>query len=229
VLANAYATIAAQGVRADPYVVVEVKGANGGTRYAANPKKQPNVFGPKSKEITSDVIDAMRGVIREGTGRKARDLDRPAAGKTGTAAQTGPRIDGDGEASYNVSAWFAGFTPQLSTAVGFYRDPIGKHDPKQLYEQALDGVGQSPTKCKDITRTSCTFFGGGYPTEIWTAFMKAALKDQNVLEFPEPAELGETRNARPSQTARPSESAEPSSTPTPTPDAQPVADADADA
>ena len=36
-------------------------------------------------------------------------LGRPAAGKTGTTNR-------------NVSAWFDGFTPQLATAVGMYRN-----------------------------------------------------------------------------------------------------------
>jgi membrane peptidoglycan carboxypeptidase len=89
VLANAYATIAARGVRAEPYMVKQVVGPNGGTRHTARPKTLPNAFGDNSEDITSDVVDAMRKVIEDGTGRRARELDRPAAGKTGTAAQSG--------------------------------------------------------------------------------------------------------------------------------------------
>jgi penicillin-binding protein 1A len=50
----------------------------------------------------------MREVIERGTGAAARDLGRPAAGKTGTAQE-------------HRDAWFVGFTPDLVAGawVGF--------------------------------------------------------------------------------------------------------------
>lgn len=63
------------------------------------------------------VTDMMKGVVEVGTGRKARELGRPAAGKTGTST------------NYR-DAWFFGFTPELVCGVWVGRDdfkPIG-HD-----------------------------------------------------------------------------------------------------
>src|SRR5262247_1540202 len=59
----------------------------------------------------------MKGVVETGTGKRARELGRPAAGKTGTST------------NYR-DAWFFGFTPELLCGVWVGRDdfkPIG-HD-----------------------------------------------------------------------------------------------------
>ncbi len=55
------------------------------------------------------MTDMLEGVVKEGTGRKARVLRHPAAGKTGT---TDAYID----------ALFIGFTPSLVTGVWVGRD-----------------------------------------------------------------------------------------------------------
>ena len=103
-MANAYATIAAQGQRATPYLISKVTSADGEIDY--NVKKQ---LSPAfDKKVTADVTDAMTRVVREGTAKGARELGRPAAGKTGTTEE-------------NKAVWFDGFTPQLSAAVGIYQ------------------------------------------------------------------------------------------------------------
>ena len=180
-MATAYATFAAQGEAAQWYVVQEVKGANGGTRYRAKPKTS-RAF---DEDVMADVSYALQQVVRNGTGTEAQSLDRPAAGKTGTAAL---RPD------TTTSAWFVGYTPQLSAAVDFYKG-TGKAD--------LDGVGGLPT-----------FFGGEYPARIWTAFMTAALQGKGIKEFPPPANVGEAVNPQPTSTPSPTKS--PTETPTPT-------------
>ena len=48
-----------------------------------------------------------------------------------------------------------------------------------------------------------TFSGGAYPARLWTAFMAGALQGTEVLEFPEPANLGEQVNPAPTRTAAP--------------------------
>ncbi len=172
-MANAYATLAAQGDRAQWHVVQEVKGANGGVRYRADEGTE-RVF---RRDVMADVSHALQQVVRSGTGSEARALGRPAAGKTGTAAL---RPD------TTTSAWFVGYTPQLAAAVDFYKG-TGKAD--------LDGVGGLST-----------FFGGEYPARIWTAFMTAALQNQDVEDFPPPAYVGEAVNPQPTSTPTPTES-----------------------
>ena len=188
-MANAYATFAADGQRATWHTVEEVKGANGGVRYRAK-TDTTRAFG---KDVMADLNYALQQVVRSGTGTEARALGRPAAGKTGTAAL---RPD------TTTSAWFVGYTPQLSAAVDFYKG-TGRAD--------LDGVGGLST-----------FFGGEYPARIWTAFMTAALQHRKVEDFPPPAYVGETLNPQPTFTPTPTPttttpSPSPTETPTPTP------------
>jgi membrane peptidoglycan carboxypeptidase len=103
-MANAFATVAAQGQRATPYLIANVTTANGSITYKAK-KELKTVFTPR---VTSDVTDAMTQVVKYGTGSKANALGRPAAGKTGTTSE-------------NKAVWFDGFTPQLSAAVAIYQ------------------------------------------------------------------------------------------------------------
>ncbi|CAN7259065.1 transglycosylase domain-containing protein [Knoellia sp. LjRoot47] len=104
-MANAYATLAAKGVRATPYIVKSVKSTDETFDYAAKPKTS-RAF---PEDLVSDVVYSMEQVIKRGSGDYAGErLDREAAGKTGTSSD-------------NYSAWFDGFTPQLATAVGMYQ------------------------------------------------------------------------------------------------------------
>jgi membrane peptidoglycan carboxypeptidase len=103
-MANAFATIAAQGQRATPYLISRVTSVDKIIDYNVKKHLSP-VFDQK---VTADVTEAMTHVVTEGTGMGALDLGRPAAGKTGTS-------------SANKAVWFDGFTPQLSAAVGIYQ------------------------------------------------------------------------------------------------------------
>lgn len=106
-MANAFATIAAQGRRATPYLITKVTSTPSATIHIdyTHQKVVKTVFDPK---VTADVTEAMTHVVTEGTGLPATALGRPAAGKTGTTTK-------------NLAVWFDGFTPQLSAAVGIYQ------------------------------------------------------------------------------------------------------------
>jgi len=115
-LASAYATFAAQGVYAKPYIVSEVLGNNQGILYQA--QIQPNqVF---ASDVMADLTTALQTVTQYGTAAgSVSDLGRPSAGKTGTT--TG-----------NASAWFTGYTPEIATSVALFRDNAS---------QSLNGIG----------------------------------------------------------------------------------------
>ncbi|MFP5220399.1 MAG: transglycosylase domain-containing protein [Actinomycetes bacterium] len=103
--ATAFATLAAGGVRADPYVVERVTDGEGRVHYEARPQPRRVL----DEAVAADVTHALRGVLTRGTATRARLPGRPAAGKTGTT-------------SGNTAAWFVGYTPQLSTAVAVFSE-----------------------------------------------------------------------------------------------------------
>ncbi|WP_248579629.1 transglycosylase domain-containing protein [Nocardioides sp. InS609-2] len=111
-MANAYASIANGGERADAHVVEKVVGKDGEVLYNRPEKTRTAV----DEDIAADTSYAMQQVVQNGTGRAALALGRPAAGKTGTA--TAPGKGGEDVVS---SAWFAGYTPQLAAAVMYVR------------------------------------------------------------------------------------------------------------
>ena len=115
-MANAFATIAASGVRCDPVGVVAITNSRGESQPVP-PKRCEQVLDPG---IANTVSDVMKGVITSGTGRAA-DIGRPAAGKTGTTQNFG-------------AAWFVGYTPDLAAAV-WVGDPRGISE-----EYSLRGV-----------------------------------------------------------------------------------------
>jgi penicillin-binding protein 1A len=105
-LIDAYATIAAQGRRADPVLVKRVLSRDGNTMHSAQLDPQPGMR-PDVAYLTADL---MRSVIDdpEGTAHSLSVLGRPAAGKTGTTSE-------------HRDAWFIGFTPSILAGawVGF--------------------------------------------------------------------------------------------------------------
>jgi len=108
-MASSFSVFASGGIYHEPFWISRVEDAYG--RII----EEHIVSGEKvlDKSIVYQVVDMMRGVIDEGTGRVIRRMgfDLPAAGKTGTS---------DGY----KDAWFTGFTPTLSTSVwvGYDRD-----------------------------------------------------------------------------------------------------------
>jgi membrane peptidoglycan carboxypeptidase len=216
-MANAYATIANGGERADVHVIDKIVSNSGEVLYD-HEKRTKQAFDDfaegadittetgeqaTGEDVAADTSYALQQVVLNGTGRNAQAIGRPAAGKTGTATNDDDNVS---------SSWFVGYTPQLATAVMYVR---GDGD------DALDGWLPS-------------YFGAEYPTRTWAAVMSRALEGTDVEDFPEPAHVdGEapadghepytpppkpTKTPKPSETPSetPSESATPSETPTPT-------------
>ena len=114
-VANAYATFAANGIYAKPYLISQVLGSNKGVLYEGKPQTQ-EVF---AADVMADLTYALKYVVTNGSGFAARKLNRPVAGKTGTSQS-------------NASAWFSAYTPQLAASVALFRDDA---------TQSLKGVG----------------------------------------------------------------------------------------
>ena len=193
-VASAFATFAAQGVRHDPYWIKSISKADGTKVVPERKNTGKRVF---DEGVMADATYAMEAVVKQGTATYVRNLGRPAAGKTGTT-------------SGNMSAWFAGFTPQYATVVTLYR--LDRHgNPVELEPWA--GAGSEVT-------------GGSLPARVWTDYMREILKDEPVEDFPQPVFGGTTVNAAPTPSvtpsSAPSESESPSAAPTPTPTATPT-------
>lgn len=153
-IASAYATFANQGVRTQTTFITKVLGSNEGLLYEFDPQ----VTTEFSPDVANTVNYALERVVTSGTGKAALSLDRPAGAKTGTTDD-------------NKSAWFAGYTPQLSAAV-----LMAKEDSSGM-PISMSGTGGLQT----VT-------GGSFPAAIWTAFMRDALKNEPVVDFAPPPE-----------------------------------------
>ena len=99
-VASAYATFAAEGVAAKPYLVSKVTSPTAGVLFEAVPDTKVAFAEGDSRKVNY----ALRQVVTNGTGYAALAAGRPVAGKTGTTDE-------------NKSAWFAGYTPDLAAAV----------------------------------------------------------------------------------------------------------------
>ena len=100
-LTNAYATLASGGLAAEPVFITSITDASGEPVQLDEQPEPVQAIGAAEAFV---VTSLLRSVIEEGTGKKALRLNRPLAGKTGTANQ---QRDG----------WFVGYSPDLVTGV----------------------------------------------------------------------------------------------------------------
>ncbi len=95
-LTTAYATIAALGRKPETFFVTRITDKNGNP-LEENYPASTEAISPQTAYIMTNLLE---GVIKNGTGRRARLLNRPVAGKTGTTNNLN-------------DAWFLGYTPDL--------------------------------------------------------------------------------------------------------------------
>lgn len=108
-LAYAYATFPAGGREVRPVFIEQITDARGRVIFDLASGEQP---APRQRLDPADayiVLDLMKGVVENGTARRARALGRPTAGKTGTTNDSN-------------DAWFIGFTADLLAGVWVGRD-----------------------------------------------------------------------------------------------------------
>ncbi|WP_262386990.1 transglycosylase domain-containing protein, partial [Streptomyces sp. TRM49041] len=191
-MASSYATFASNGEQRDPYSVSEVK-KNGIVVYKHDDKPK-RVF---STAIASNVTDILVDVVEKGTGKNARIPGREVAGKTGTT---------DG----NKSAWFAGYTPQLATAIDMYRLDDDASNKNRKFEEMFGTGGRKKVH------------GSSFPSEVWQSYMSAVHKGLPVKNFPQPEDLnaepvygGGAKTPEPTPSDSPEASPSESTSPTP--------------
>jgi membrane peptidoglycan carboxypeptidase len=152
-LAGAYATMAAHGKYCKPRVISSIVDRSGQT-YAVPKPHCTQVVEPG---LANTVTAILQGVLTK-PGATAAGLElsgRPAAAKTGT-------LDN------NVGSWFAGYTPQLASAVW-----VGNPKAPNL---SLNGRPIGPTSYGEV-------FGATIAGPIWQATMNAALLGAPVEQF----------------------------------------------
>ncbi len=99
-LVSAYGVFANGGVRAEPFSIRRVTDQQGRTLEQHVTETQ-EVMRPETAYV---LVNVMKGVIQRGTGARARVLERPLAGKTGTTDDA-------------TDLWFVGFSPSLVAGV----------------------------------------------------------------------------------------------------------------
>lgn len=156
-VADAFSTFARNGVQMDATMVNRVEDRSGNVLASYTPTRR-QVLTPTQN---ARVVYALQQVIQRGTGTKA-DLGRPAAGKTGTVAVGDTGTGDDVTAGLeNTDAWFTGFVPGLTASVWMGYEQGGRVMP-------------------------ASFQGASFPTQIWAAFMNAALGGTKPADFPQP-------------------------------------------
>lgn len=151
-MAASFAVFANRGIRNDATPVAYVERHDGSMLEDNREREGVQAI---HQGVADHSTEMMLGVVEGGTGTGA-SIGRPVAGKTGTSQA-------------NRDAWFAGYTPQLATAVWMgHRD-----EPQSLYN--IQGYGQ--------------VFGGGLPASTFANFMGPAHEGLEVEEFPEPGML----------------------------------------
>lgn len=99
-LTNAYATIAAGGMRVRPRMILSVENQDGRQIYQ-QPVRVEEVLPPGP---CYQLVSILRGAVARGTAWRAKALKRPVAAKTGTTDDY-------------TNAWFVGFVPDLVVGV----------------------------------------------------------------------------------------------------------------
>ncbi len=127
---TAYTVFANGGILSPPTYITRIRDRHGRILESIDPAdfaggmaadqrliRQPprRVISPETAYLVTNMLES---VVQEGTGRRARVLNRPSAGKTGTTNDL-------------KDAWYVGYIPQLAAAswVGYDQErPLGRNE-----------------------------------------------------------------------------------------------------
>ena len=155
-LANAYATFAAHGRYCEPVPILEIRDRDGAKLNVPNGDCRQVLDRSVADGVTVMLNGVVDGNIPGRTGAPMNLGDRPVAGKTGTTNES-------------AAVWFAGFTPQVASAVW-----VG--DPRGGYAFPLKDVTINGTYYRQV-------YGGTIPGPIWKESMLAASADLPIANF----------------------------------------------
>ncbi|ARF56637.1 transglycosylase domain-containing protein [Streptomyces gilvosporeus] len=141
-MAAGYAAFANGGEYCSPVAIESITDARG--RQMQVP--QSSCRSAMSKRTADTINTLLRGVVQDGTGKKAGLKGRDSAGKTGTSDS-------------RYAAWFVGYTPNAAGAV-WVGDPLHQ---RKMYNITIGGVYHDKV------------YGADTPGPIWRDAMTGAL------------------------------------------------------
>jgi penicillin-binding protein 1A len=129
-LTKAYSVFANQGILSKPIFIKRILDRDGNLLeenlppfYSEASSKEEQIIAPQTAFLMTYLLE---GVVKQGTGWRARSLGRPVAAKTGTTDQF-------------MDAWFIGYTPELITGVW-----VGFDEERSLGENETGARAASP-------------------------------------------------------------------------------------
>ncbi|MFD6417089.1 transglycosylase domain-containing protein [Streptomyces sp. NPDC060194] len=180
-MAGVYATLDNHGELVTPTILKKVV-------HLGTERQLKDAIGDQvvKRETADTVTKALTGVVKEGSGVNAADPSYEAAGKTGTSEE-------------NVSAWYAGYTPELTTVVALF----GEDKDKNGAHVSLKGAASSER-----------LNGGAIPAKVWKQYTRDALSKTENGKFDLDLKEG-SKAPPPSPTPTPSETESESPSPEP--------------
>ncbi|MBC7529640.1 MAG: PBP1A family penicillin-binding protein [Chthonomonadaceae bacterium] len=158
-LASAYSVFPMNGNRYLPLAIVSVTDADGNLVEEHFPKLREGLL---KQETTNQMNTALEAVVVSGTGTKARGNEgngivEGAHGKTGTTSDA-------------KDAWFAGYTPELTTVIWVAKVSRTKNKASGFIQE--------------ITHPMNSATGGALCAPIWHDYMIKALPEQRLFHLP---------------------------------------------
>lgn len=158
-LTAAYAAFANGGYGVIPHGIDEVQSRNGDELY----RREGSGLGPVMSETALGEMNYMlKGVMTEGTGRKAALADRQSAGKTGTSQDF-------------RDAWFVGYTANL--VVGVWVGNDNRAPMKKVTGGSLPATIWHDFMVRSVTNMPVADLPGVYPPQGGTTAVAAAPRE----------------------------------------------------